>query len=238
MKNILIVIALLFAKNAFSQVQFISGGRITYERKINMWASIKGEYADQFKKAVPQFKTDNFVLEFIPQKSLYSIQTATAKTMFFNLPSADNIVYTDFVKDEKVTAKNIFEKSYLITDSLRNAKWKIKDDFREIAGFNCRRATTIIMDSVFVVAFYTDEMTVPGGPESFCGLPGMIMGLVINRVHTTWYATKVELNADEKKIQPPVKGTKITMQEVQNQLEKSLKNWGAEADMLKWMISL
>ncbi len=77
------------------------------------------------------------------------------------------IVFSDFANDKYIAKKHVFEKTFLIEDSLRNAKWKIKNDFREIAGFNCRRATTIIMDSVFVVAFYTDEITVPGGPESF-----------------------------------------------------------------------
>jgi GLPGLI family protein len=31
------------------------------------------------------------------------------------------------------------------------------------------------MDSVFIVAFYTDQIVTSGGPESFNELPGMIL---------------------------------------------------------------
>jgi GLPGLI family protein len=49
------------------------------------------------------------------------------------------------------------------------------------------------MDSIYVVAFYSDQIVVRGGPESFWGLPGMIMGVVLPHEYTTWYATKVYL---------------------------------------------
>src|SRR5690606_22958752 len=126
-------------------------------------------------------------------------------------------------------------------DSLRTAKWKITNDFREIAGFNCRRATTIIMDSVFVVAFYTDEIMIPGGPESFNGLPGMIMGLVINRLHTTWYATKVSVTGvNPASIVPPAKprSEKTTRKKLAEFLRSSFSNWGANMDRNIWSVEI
>ncbi len=48
------------------------------------------------------------------------------------------------------------------------------------------------MDSIYVVAFYTDEILTTGGPESFTGLPGMILGIAIPHEHVSWFATKVE----------------------------------------------
>ena len=54
----------------------------------------------------------------------------------------------------------------------------------------------MVMDSIVVIAFYTDEILTSGGPESFNGLPGMIMGLAIPRLHTTWYATKLALRKE------------------------------------------
>jgi GLPGLI family protein len=95
------------------------------------------------------------------------------------------------------------------------------------------------MDSVFVVAFYTDEITIPGGPESFNGLPGMILGLVINRLHTTWYATKVELNGvNVKDIVPPQKGKVTTNAELMETLKKSLSDWGEYANRNIWAIMI
>jgi GLPGLI family protein len=95
------------------------------------------------------------------------------------------------------------------------------------------------MDSVFVVAFYTDEITVPGGPESFTGLPGMILGLVINRIHTSWYATKVETTTvNTKDIVAPVKGDKITEAQLKEELKKLMKTWGEYGQRNMWNIMI
>ena len=156
-------------------------------------------------------------------------------------PASDNIVYSYFVKKSSFALKNVFEKSYMIEDSLRIAKWKITNDFREIAGYNCRRATTIIMDSIFVVAFYTDEIMIPGGPESFNGLPGMIMGLVINRLHTTWYATKVNVTGvNSSVIQPPAKSKaeKTSQKKLADILRSVFSNWGVNMEKNIWSVEI
>lgn len=222
---------------------FISKARITFERKTNVWGGLEGGFADRIKQTTPQFKSDFFTFDSDGKKSVYKPvpekDVVTGRSRFiFTLPANNNIVYSDFGADTYIALKNVFEKTYLVTDSLRHAKWQIKDDFREIAGFNCRRATTIIMDSIFVVAFYTDEIMISGGPESFNGLPGMILGLVINRVHMSWYATKIELNAvDEKKLVPPTKGTPIDYEKLADQI-KGLTLWGTSGDKLKWAIRI
>ena len=82
------------------------------------------------------------------------------------------------------------EQSY-IEDSLRAFNWKISDEVRTIAGFDCRKEVTSIFDSVVVVTFYTDEISVYSGPKNFYGLPGMILGLAIPRLYTTRFATKL-----------------------------------------------
>ncbi len=242
MKKIILIITFFWgAKTIFAQPVFISKGKIEFEKRVNVWAELSGSFADQLKKSIPEFKTSYFDLEFDGNQALFKPGRASDYTAnsFFNTPANDNEVYSDFTTDKYVALKHVFEKTYLIEDSLRNAKWKIKNDFREIAGFNCRRATTIIMDSVFVVAFYTDEITVPGGPESFNGLPGMILGLVINRIHTTWYATKVEVNSiDTKDITPPSKGNKINEAVLNEELKKLMVNWGKEGQRYIWNISI
>jgi GLPGLI family protein len=80
-------------------------------------------------------------------------------------------------------------------------------DVRQIAGYECRKAIAVINDSVTVVAFYSEEILLKGGPEGFTGLPGMILGLAIPRYNTTWFATKVEAkNVPIFNIAPPAKG--------------------------------
>jgi GLPGLI family protein len=122
---------------------------------------------------------------------------------------------------------------------MRKIEWKYTSDIRKIAGFNCRKATGIIMDSVFVFAFFTEEIMVTGGPEGFNGLPGMILGVAIPRMHITWFATKLELvDVSAKDLAAPVKGKKTTIAELQKSLQGSLKDWGKWAERNIWQIML
>ncbi|MEO9020743.1 MAG: GLPGLI family protein [Ginsengibacter sp.] len=244
MKTFLLFLFISCTNTLSAQTQFISKGKIEFERKTNVWAELRGSFADQIKKTIPQYQSSYFNYEFDNNKSIYqpgreSDNNTSMGGFFGRTPSTDNEVYSDFTSKKYIAHKEVFEKSFLIEDSLRNAKWKITSDFREIAGFNCRRATTIIMDSVFVVAFYTDEIMIPGGPESFNGLPGMIMGLVINRLHTTWYATKVEVNSvNDNDITPPTKGKKTDNADLKEILKKSLSDWGDYAQRNIWTIMI
>jgi GLPGLI family protein len=83
------------------------------------------------------------------------------------------------------------------------------------------------MDSIYVVAFYTDEIITRGGPESFTGLPGMIMGLVIPHEHVSWFATKVYTeNITDKDLAIPARGTKVTNAALLALLRDRMKDWG------------
>ena len=242
MKKLLLVLIIFFLHHqVHAQAIFLSKGKIEFEKRTNVWADLRGSFAEELKKTIPQFKSSFFDLIFDGSKTVYKPgrESSDKPVPFFNLPANENIVFSDFAAGQSVAQKDVFEKTFLIRDSLRHAEWKIKNDFREIAGFNCRRATTIIMDSVFVVAFYTDEIAVPGGPESFSGLPGMILGLVINRIHTSWYAIKVETAPiDTKAIVPPTKGDKITEAQLKEELKKLMKTWGEYGQRNMWNIMI
>jgi GLPGLI family protein len=221
-----------------AQPVFITKAKIEFERKTNLWASLPSSM-DSYKKSIPQFKSDFFNYIFDNNKAIYQVGKESETKNMFSAPASDNTVFTDLSTGKYVAYKNVFEKSYLIEDSLRNATWKITGEIRDIAGFKCRRATTILFDSVFVVAFYTDEIMISGGPEGFHGLPGMILGLVINRLHTSWYATKVEVNSvNDNNITPPVKGKKITNAELLKILQGSLSMWGSYAERNIWAIMI
>ena len=240
-KIFILITGCIIAYTSFSQTTFISGGKIEFERHINIWATLKGEFAEKLKESTAQYKTDYFNYTFDKNKAIYQPgRESNSKVAFFGAaPSNDNIVYSNFDNGSSISQKNVFEKTYLVEDSLRNATWKITDDFREIAGFNCRRATTIIMDSVFVVAFYTDEIMISGGPESMNGLPGMILGLVINRLHTTWYATKVSVtDYNPKLITPPVKGIKVDNKKLFETIYSTFSKWGVDAAIAMWSVMI
>ncbi|MBS1664969.1 MAG: GLPGLI family protein, partial [Bacteroidetes bacterium] len=80
---------------------------------------------------------------------------------------------------------------------------------------------------IYVVAFYTDEILTSGGPESFTGLPGMILGVSLPHEHISWFATKVEgAPVADSQLNPPVKGKKSTVVGLKTDVQKELKDWG------------
>jgi GLPGLI family protein len=86
------------------------------------------------------------------------------------------------------------------------------------------------MDSIYVVAFYTDEILTSGGPESFSGLPGMILGVALPHQHVTWFATKVEsISVADAQVTAPQKGKKTDNAALKTTLNTAFKDWGKYA---------
>ena len=231
---LLALLLLSTARQAAAQnAIFLSSGKIEFERKVNVFAQIGNgddQWTELMKKASSHFKTSYFDLVFTREKSLYKPGKESNDKdnfMFFQTPAQDNTVWSDFAHDKAVSVKNVFEQTFLVHDSLRHIRWKITDETRTIAGFNCRRANAIIMDSIYVVAFYTDEILTTGGPESFGGLPGMILGVSLPHQHISWFATKVEaIPIAETQVAAPVKGKKVDNGTLRTTVSSSLKDWG------------
>jgi len=247
LKYILLFAVIFISNDLFAQnVHFIHNGVIEYEKRSNMYAIIKkkinketeswyGPQFEQYKKNNPQFKVSKSSLSFTRDKSLYKwispeepmSNNWLARDMFADLR---NTIATDFNAQTSISQKGVYEETYLVKDSVRRINWKITDETRTIAGFECRRANALIMDSVYVVAYYTNDIAVSGGPESFTGLPGMILGLALPHENMTWFATKVsEVAVPEKDLLPPTKGKPTTNKGLATIVSAALKNWGNEA---------
>ncbi|MEO8584155.1 MAG: GLPGLI family protein, partial [Flavitalea sp.] len=153
-------------------------------------------------------------------------------------PAKENVVVNDMSKGLSNSQKQVFEKKFVINDSLSKMKWKISPETRTIAGFECRKAVGIMCDSVYVVAFYTEEIPVSSGPESFNGLPGMILGIVIPRLYTTWFATKLSLSAAEPRKPDSKKGQVVEKEKLKTVLTSSFSDWGEQRQRNIWWVML
>lgn len=256
MKRILLILGVIsmsvysFSQGTKEVPSITFRGKLTFERKTNVHKQLdemmKGggnsTMLETMKKQVPKYKTDVFELFFTDKQSLFKPAPdgiSESKMMMGNLPADRNVVYTNFEEMKSVAEKKVFEKTYLISDSLKQCKWKITEEFRKIAGFNCRRAETIIMDSVYVIAYYTDAILAEGGPEGFNGLPGMILGIVMPRLNLTYFATKIDnYLATENEISAPTKGEKVSNKTLDEKLQTSMKQWGDFKQRMMWYISI
>lgn len=236
------ILILLADTLAAQYARFPASGIIEYEKSVNMYALIQKKINkdneafyrpafENYKKNQPQFRKVKSKLSFTGNKTYFSPVAVTESNsgFFSDEPAAGqpNIVFTDLNAGKSVTQKSVFEETFLVRDSVRAINWKITNETREIAGYPCRRANAIIMDSVYVVAFYTDKIPVSGGPESFTGLPGMILGVALPHDHITWFATKVtDTPVDQSAMATPKKGKATDVKGLNDTLKGALKRWG------------
>lgn len=226
-----------------AQGQFIFKGKITYERKTNQHALLdeNNRWEEMSKKHTPKFISTHYDLYFDRARLLYrpGEQTADNQFAFGGMMNVENIISTRLDSNTQLTQKTFFGDTYLIADSLRTIDWKMGTEIRKIAGFDCRKAVGKIMDSIIVIAFYADEIVPSGGPESFLGLPGMILGIAIPKLHTTWYATSVQLDAvTPKDLADPRRGKKFNGAEFRQNLSVILNSYGGSIKRNQWQFLL
>lgn len=225
-----------FAQHAY----FVENGEIEFEKKVNMFAKLKdrsknstfGEKIyEEYRKNQPQFVTSKSSLIFSPEKSIYKFEEQEGRqNAFFNDPwlMTKNTVYRNFKTDSLISVRSVYGEDFVVSDKKPDVLWKLTNETREIAGYQCRRANGLIRDSIYIVAFYADEIIPSGGPESFSGLPGMILGLALPHENITFFATKVELTKPELNVPvtSPRRAKKLSGEEFENYLKNAMKNWG------------
>ena len=243
-RSLLILNFFVLITNA-ARAQYTTAGKIEYERKMNVFAQIadwgddeNSEWIANFKANNPQFRNYYFDMYFNSTKSIYKpgreVEANNTRSVGEG-PAKENIVLSDFAAKQVKAVKLVYEQKFFVQDSLRKIEWKEKDERRTIANYKCHKAVGKICDSVYIVAFYAEDIPTSGGPEMFGGLPGMIMELAIPRLHTTWTATKVDLmTPQETDFAISEKGKKVTEKELYETIQSSLKDWGKWATKYIW----
>jgi GLPGLI family protein len=228
--KIFLFTAAVFASGICSAQQFISKAVIEYEVKSNIRKTLGNNIFDNMlKDNLPQFKTGYYTYSFAENKSIYKFDhwDMTVKIPdFLKKSDEENTWYSDFNNSLLNMQKNIAGSNLNVQDSIPVMQWKLSNENRVIAGFNCRKATAVIFDSVYVFAFYTDEIMIPGGPCSINGLPGMILGVTIPRLYTSWIATKVMLSGVNESAIKPIEAKKYyTIKTMKAFINERTKDW-------------
>lgn len=215
MKNIITTILLAILSMGFANAQyafFPEQGVITYDKTVHV--------KNLMRRHLQTLKDDNFSKKYFEEMMTKAPETAVlTKKLSFSGPEisvepvekeqsqlVSNLlrmglldygakIYQNLDKNESLLTMEMGGSQVNIKDSLTNVKWKITNEYRNIAGYDCRRANGVTLDSVYVVAFYTDQIPTSAAPSTVHGLPGMILGLVVPEQHFNIYATKVEMTA-------------------------------------------
>jgi GLPGLI family protein len=235
MKYLLFLFFIFFTTGKINAQQFIDKAEIEYEVKTSIKKTMSNNsWADMLKDNMSEFKTAYYSFTFANNKSIYKFNRWDLKTKipaWYKQDDEENIWHYDFNTGKVNIQKQVQGTQFNIADSIPAIEWKLTNENREIAGFNCRKAVGKIMDSVYVFAFYTDEITISGGPCSVNGLPGMILGLSIPRLYTSYIATKVMVTAvKESDIKPVTSKKYYSYASLKSLIEEKTKDWYSWGD--------
>ena len=161
--------------------------------------------------------------------------------------------YRDYENGTSTESRELGPKKYLIDDSLRSLKWKLEEDTMTINGYLCKKATTTFSMQQFggqmrrfggnaaaagidtnaikkqmaevrpVTAWYAEQFETQAGPETYFGLPGLIMKVDVDNGFMVYSALSV--TADDKlTVKAPTSGKKITRDEYRKMQEEQMQN--------------
>lgn len=245
MKTCISAFIILLVSTKLPAQQFIDKAVIEYEVKTNIKKTMgNGSWDEKIKDLMPQFKTGYYTFTFADNKSIYKFDHWEPNLKipeFLRKNDEDNIWYLDHAANKFSMQKTVFGSVFITEDSIPVINWKITNESRIIAGFNCRKAEGKISDSVYVFAFYTEEILVPGGPCSINGLPGMILGVTIPRMYTSWIATKIMVNNVPVNTIKPISTKKsFNLTSMKGTIKERTKDWisADDPDSKKWMEQL
>ncbi len=234
-KALLIFIAVTVSYFKAGAQQFIDKGVIEFEVKTNVKKTIgNGMWADMLKENMPQFKTGYYQFSFNGNKSIYTFnrwEEGPKVPEFLRKDDEQNIYFFDHAANKMYQQKAIVGSNFMVEDSIPQINWRLTNESRVIAGFNCRKAVGKIMDSVYVFAFYTEEILISGGPCSIGGLPGMILGMTIPRMYKSFMATKVMTNGVKYEELKPVPSKKYSNRaSLTTLVTERAKEWSSDDD--------
>lgn len=216
MKKVLtVLVALLGLQTLEAQVK---EGKITYEQKVDMYRRIP-EDNQQLRSMVPQFRTTKSELFFGANQSLFKAAEEEPDMTEQNNGgvviriggSSENQYYKNFNTQKAVEIRELMEELYLVEDSIHSLSWKLEEgETKAILGYTCKKATGKTERGSDIVAWYSEEISVAAGPEQFNSLPGMILGIDVNKGEIIFTAIALDKKTDMKNIKAPTKGKKIT----------------------------
>lgn len=226
-KNTIIILSLLFLYA--TSIAQITSGKITYERKTNLYKKFKNNGdVKEWLKEEDKNKIDIFEMYFNDSLSVFMPQESDLVERM-SWATTKNVVYQNRHTKKRFTEKKIWGESFLLADTIRTFKWKITDSKRSICGYMCRKAIWQANDTTRIYAWFSTEVNASIGPESFVGLPGAILGLATEDGGIIYFAKTVEVIKPDPTILIPKK-TKQKIYKTFELREQIAKQFGKE----KW----
>lgn len=185
-----------FSLNA--QEHKINQGQVTYAVSMNYKKGVSQHYEGNlfFDDRTSVFVYDKNTNQGEVREERYdggqNIRTISKGRVTDNI---GRVIFSDF-QQGKMTERNIIQgRAFIISDTLRNIKWILGNETKEIAGIKCQKAMGTVYGRQYE-AWFANSIPEPYGPWKLQGLPGLILQA---------YSTDGEINFEIKSIKRPAK---------------------------------
>lgn len=250
MKKIFLSICLTAGLFAGAQMK---EGTVVYERTTQMQ---RRNMNPDMANMLPRQRKDNFELLFSNNQSLWrTLQTAeesnntfsgtsaSGQQMSFTMMMPNELIHFNFDTKKRMDQRELFDREYLVEDSVRTLSWKLSEETKTILGHPVRKATTqrISMrmqmsmengemkrqerpDTAEIVAWFATDIPVSAGPGEFQGqLPGLILELDVNKGRQVYTAVELSPKVKASDIKEPKKGKRLTEKEFVEERNKLME---------------
>ncbi len=242
-----------FVLAAFSLEAQQQQGVVTYDRISKVQFSFQG-MPGGMEQQMPSTRTDKFELTFGNNQSLWkaaeqdndddaSFSSESGAHIRMVVAGSNDVLYTNIETGKKVEKRELFEKTFVIDDTINKLKWKMTGETKTILNLPCMKATTTsirtrtmmnmdngkmerkeFQDTSVVVAWFTTSIPVSAGPAEYQGqLPGLILEMDIKDGTQTFKATGIAEKADLAVIKEPTGKKHLTPEEFKKEREKMMK---------------
>ena len=228
-------------------------GKVTYERTTQIQIRINdGHMNEEMQNMMPKTRKDNFELTFGNNQSLWKQAEKEAEDggewnnggMQIRMVGGgtDDVLYNNFETKARVEQRDMFEKKFIIDDSVRPLKWKMTAETKTILNHNCMKAAATqtskrtqmtmdngkmerkeIEDTSLVVAWFATDIPVSAGPAEYQGqLPGLILEMDVANGRQVFKAIDISGKADLASIKAPTGKKHYTREEYRKEVDKMM----------------
>lgn len=223
-------------------------GKVVYERTMKMRQLQNSEMVAR----LPAERKDNFELMFGNNKSLWQVipdmdgndqNTVTGQGIVIRMAGGSDITYFDFQEGLRIDQRDMFDREFLVEDTITKLKWKLTGESDTILNYPVQKAVTErigkrtimsmengemkrqeISDTSYITAWFTPNIPVPAGPQEFQGqLPGLILELNMNNGRLIFKAVEISGKVNLSAIKAPKGGKKLTNEEFNKERERLLE---------------
>ena len=155
---------------------------------------------------------------------------------------SNDVLYNNFQTGKKTELREMFEKKFIIDDSIRPLKWKMTGETKMILNHNCMKTTATqtntstrmtmdngkmerkeVTDTSNIVAWFATDIPVSAGPAEYQGqLPGLILEIDVANGRQTFKAIGISGKADLASIKEPTGKKHYTREEFRGEVNKMM----------------